>query len=269
MTPLFERFKGFIIGILTAVSISSLIAYAATSIQGLNIFTSGTVISSAAINQNFERLAGVIQYQATSGPAAVTLTQSDLISVSPCNSGSPCRREKLPLTNVVIDDSTMFFTKTDTDTFYTNAGTGNYNYYKIATDGWYEIILKTNGITYSSISSLICGGGGPSVCAAQVNLNFSVLLSNTDGSGNTLPSTDYVVSNYVGLRFEDRNSNSDLSDEINLNSNAIRGESKKIFLKAGTVVFVHYMLDYYDYGTTMNFTVNIPANAIELTIVKI
>lgn len=268
MKKVLQQYKGFLAGVMSTVALSSLVAYAATSIQGLNVFTPGTTISAAAVNQNFERLAGVILFKASQSSTSYTGSETDLVLNNIACGASPniCRREKLAFISNIIDNPANVVTKTEQSTLYTNYGTGTYNYYKINSDGWYEVQMKVDGFVFHNVVTTCLA----SSCNFNVNSTIDLRAGLIDGSGNLIEnSTHYIMSSHVNYGISDTNSNADLTDEVVWSNNYSIGESKKVYLKAGYGVYVGMIMNSYSNNTTGTFNYTIPANGIEVSIIKI
>lgn len=260
--------KGFITGVFVSIALSSLVAIAATNIQGLNVFTTGTVISSAAINQNFERLAGIILFKSTTSSTSYTGSETDLFSNTTACGSSPaiCRREKLSFVSSIIDNPSNLVMKTENSTLYTNYGTGSYKYYKINTDGWYEVQLRVDGFNFHNVVTTCAA----SSCNFNVNATIDFRAGLIDGSGDLLDNgTQHIMSSHISYGISDANANSDLNDDVVWTNNYSLGESKRVYLKAGYGIYVGLTINSYSSSATGTFNYTIPANGIEVSIIKI
>lgn len=263
-----SHFKGFVTGVLVSIALSSLLAIAATNIQGLNVFTPGTVISAAAVNQNFERLAGIIFFRATQSTTSYTGSETDLVSNTIACGGATnlCRREKLSLESSIIDNAANIVTKTEASSLYTNYGTGSYKYYKINTSGWYEVQMRVDGFNFHNVVTTCLASG----CNFNVNATIDFRAGLIDGGGDLLDNnTHHIMSSHISYGISDTNSNSDLNDDVVWTNNYSLGESKRVYLKAGYGVYIGLTLNSYSSNTTATFNYTIPANGIEVSIIKI
>lgn len=268
MKKVLQQYKGFLAGVMSTVAFSSLVAYAATSIQGLNVFTPGTTISAAAVNQNFERLAGIIFFKASQSTTSYTGSETDLVTNTTACGGSTniCRREKLSLMSSIFDDAANIVTKTETSSLYTNNGIGSFKYYKITTSGWYEVQMKVEGFNFHNIVTT-CSASN---CNFSVSANIDFRAGLIDGGGNLLDNnTHHIMSAHINYGITDTNANGDLSDDTAWSNQYSLGESKKVYLKAGYGVYIGLNIYSNSNNTTGTFNYTIPANGIEVSIIKI
>lgn len=264
MKKVLQQYKGFLAGVMSTVALSSLVAYAATSIQGLNVFTPGTTISAAAVNQNFERLAGVIQFQASSNTSSMLFTEADLFSNATACYSELCRKEKINMVQTVIDNPAMLISKVENNTTHTNVG-GTFNYYKVTSDGWYELQLRAQGVSYSNVVTT-CSYPG---CNINLNFNYEIKSAKVDANGDIITDGYYLLNQSFGFSIHDSNNSSSFGDDVVNNFSGPGGEARKVYLKAGTVLFMNINFRLYATSGTATFELNIPANAAEFTVVKI
>jgi hypothetical protein len=251
------RNTGFIQGMFFAIGITSVLSYAATNLPGFHVFTPGGVISSTEMNDNFEKIAGVIVVQAAN-TGAIGYTYSDGPGSYNCNAYDGFTG-KLNLTASIDDGNWNLATDTNNATGNATYNT-SFSFYEIPTSGWYEVRLVAN----EAVRSHTCGG-------PNCNMNFGTKVklgyATMSGGVPSMTSTEVV---HVQDDFNIYDSSSDGvvdAGEITRNSNT--PEIKRVYLKSGSALYVN--LDLCVQGTTTGTDGSSFANPgdISLTIIKL
>lgn len=259
--------RGFFFGALLAGFIVSVVTYGVPAISSLNVFSAGSVISSAQINANFEKLSGTVLISGNSGGSIRYVDDTDLVNHStgcfPTGSPRYCIREKLDFTVDYISDAANLITKTENLSFYTNNGQ-NYKMYKIPVTGWYEVSV-TNDTAFTQ--TFVCAGTS---CRANSWLSGMVRIYKLDGSNNIIhPSSYSSVMTSASYYQDDNDGNSSWADNPAAVYDLSIGETRKMYLKAGLGITLELEANHEFINITGNYTYQIPANGIKFKLTRL
>ena len=171
-------------------------------------------------------------------------------------------RKKINFDSILINDNNLK-TATDNDLNFASYGS-SFSYYQVAVNGWYEIRFIAD-LVISSLNSLCTA---PS-CSHSVSEGISLFMVNdlASTSNNFFTATGP----YFSASKSENDSNSDsIFDPNNYNNYlAAPPEIKRIYLKLGQVLLVKFEANYFQSNATADYTVGVPANSIQLEIIKL
>ena len=251
----------FLQGVIFTICLTSLLSIAATNLPGFYIFSPGTPISSSEINANFEKIAGSVVVKA-SMTTSFSAVNADFITPTDCvGCTNKIYRKKIILDTVTINDTNL---KTSIDNDLNSASNGNsFSYYQVAATGWYEIRFIAD-LTFSSLNAL-CSAPA---CSHNIGGGIGLFVV------NDLASTSYNFYSNIGSYFytgkseSDSNSDSVLDPSFNTYT-ASPPEIKRVYLKLGQILLIKLEASFYQTNVTSDYTVSVPANSIQLEIIKL
>jgi len=247
---------GFIQGIIFTMGITSLISYAATNLPGFHVFNAGDPISSSEMNENFEKVAGLITLQAENS-GAISYTVADGPGSTNCNTYDGFTG-KLNLTASISDADWQ----QGTDNTGANVTNGqSYSFYEITQTGWYETRLVVNNadFTYTCTTGFCSEGMSTKITAAYAPMVGS----------------EPHDSNYVGVTSVERSwygydSDGDsIIQAIEETYTDNLPEIKRVFLKAGNAVYLRFEMCTQYAGTGTDGLSFSNAGDISLTLIKL
>ncbi len=253
--------KGYAFAIITT---STLALAVSTNIPGFNIFTSGTPISSSAVNDNFGKLAGIEVYKATNTAALVLDDTTTLISMR-CNAMvDDCHYGAMTLTSTISNGTYI----TEAATSDTNSGTvsisggGNYSLITIATSGWYDFYLK------KSISTMQVTWSGSSCDRSY--LDFETFINKIESAATTpnIQNEGFGDSNFGKIRLRRAKEDQDCSMTIETTEDITKvepGFQRRVYLTAGDKFYLGYSFKRDNVTSGDNITV--PSGNLEFKIV--
>jgi hypothetical protein len=257
MIKKFYKKLTFLQGVALTICLTSIISIAATNLPGFFVFSPGTPISSSEVNANFEKLTGLVVVKATMS-TAMSLTNANFGTYPDCLTCT-MYRSKLLLNTVTTTDGN-FLTATDTDP-NTSSNGAIFSYYQVPASGWYEIRLIPS--ISSTMSTPTITGSSVSNCSHSINSYVNIIVAASASSVG-----QYSGGMYNGFNLSDNDTNCDgIPETTYINDNP--PEIKKIYLKIGQVLYLKMETNYYESGETANYSTIIPANALDLTIIKL
>jgi hypothetical protein len=253
----FYKALGFIYGIVFTICLSSLVSFAATNLPGFAIFSQGGVVSSSEINGNFEKLAGNIVGAGTF-TSSMNIINADFSQFT----DSPAvynYRKKMLFNNLTYSDPNLK-TAQDPETASHSSSSGqSFTYYEVPSSGWYEISVIPEFTI--GVANQVCTG--PS-CQYNLYGSTNIILAKNFAS---LKWDNGMVLGVSKSKFE-RDMNMDsVFDEVN-NWEGNPPESRKLYLKAGQILYIRTDASYNNTSTTADYEINYPANSIQFKIVK-
>ncbi|PIP91474.1 MAG: hypothetical protein COW01_02050 [Bdellovibrionales bacterium CG12_big_fil_rev_8_21_14_0_65_38_15] len=253
--------KGYAFAIITTSTIALAVS---TNIAGFNIFTSGTPISSTAVNDNFGKLAGIEVFKATN-TAGLVLNDVTTLSTSRCNASiEDCHFGAMTLTSTISNGTYV----TEAATADTNSGTvsisggGNYTLITIATSGWYDFYLK------KTISSMQVTWSGTAWDRSYLDIETFI---NKIESAVTSPNIqnenfgDSVVGKIRVRRAKEDNDGSTSITPIEDITKVEPGFQKRLYLTAGDKFYLGY--SFKRDLVTSGDNITVPAGNLEFKIV--
>ncbi len=252
--------KGYTFAIITT---STLALAVSTNIAGFNIFTSGTPISSTAVNDNFGKLAGIEVYKATN-TALIDVDNTTTLSTARCNASiDDCSFGAMTLTSSVSNGTYVTESSpSDTNGYPLSlSGGGTFSLVTIATSGWYDFSLR---MSFSTMQVTYPGSCSSAYAVIETSINkvesaaTSPIVQN-EGFGDT---------GFGKIEFNrdksDGNCDSTL-DAIEDKTKIDPGFHKRVYLTAGDKFYVGYGLK--RKGLAGGDNITIPAGNLEFKIV--
>jgi len=210
--------KGYAFAIITT---STLALAVSTNIPGFNIFTSGTPISSSAVNDNFGKVAGVIIFEGTN-TSAFTIDNTAL-AASACDATDDCSYGLFEFDNITLGGANH---TTATDSNGSTLSSGNdFSVITVPTSGWYEVFLNYK------VTSMVATASGTNDSSM---LDSSYILTRWESGGSypiyssaSLDETE-LASVYNSQSYYDANSNSTFDDPTSNYSSRSVGETDSL-----------------------------------------
>ena len=253
--------KGYAFAIITT---STLALAVSTNIAGFNIFTSGTSISSTAVNDNFGKLAGIEVYKANN-TAGLVLNDVTTLSTSRCNAMSDdCHFGAMTLTSIISNGTYV----TVTSTADTNSGTvsisggGNFTLLTIATSGWYDFYLK------KSVSSMQVTWSGSSCDRSYLDIETFINKIESAATSPNIQSENFGDSNLGKIKLRRGKEDQDCSTTITPAEDITKvepGFQKRVYLTSGDKFYLGY--SFKRDLVTSGDNITVPAGNLEFKIV--
>lgn len=221
---------GFVPGMLCSLALGSVLSYAASNIPGIFVFSNGAIISASEMNQNFEKISGVIILQAGEDFSA-TYDHSTISGNYKCMASTiDCYSGRLELPAASIGTMGVAVDSSPTNTTYSD----NYSFFEIPSDGWYEIQLRANPSTRTtSCLTANCNGNFSSV------FRLKIFKTVDDLPGNSSTTVIEAMDNYY---YSDTSSNGNIEGQ-EISANPGLGLAKKVFLQAGQAISIDFEIN--------------------------